>query len=71
MSTGKAASRKSAPALLGQLMSVEEAAKRLGGISVWTVRAWIQQGRIEKTKVGDRVMVTSSALERFLESCRG
>lgn len=52
-------------------MSVEEAAKRLGGVSVWTVRAWIQQGRIEKTKVGDRVMVTTGALERFLENCRG
>jgi len=33
-----------------QLLSVAEAAKRLGGISKWTLHAWLSQGRIQRTK---------------------
>jgi excisionase family DNA binding protein len=39
------------------LISVEEAAKRLGGISKWTVHAWMSQGRLKRTKVGKRTMI--------------
>jgi excisionase family DNA binding protein len=51
------------------LFSIPEVAKRLGGISAWTVRAWLHQGRLRKTKVGGRTMVAESEISRFLESC--
>jgi excisionase family DNA binding protein len=34
------------------LLSVEEAARRLGGISKWTVHAWLAKGKLRRTKVG-------------------
>jgi excisionase family DNA binding protein len=49
------------------LFSIEETARRLGGLSTWTVRAWLSQGRLQKTKVGRRTMVRESELERFLQ----
>ncbi len=49
------------------LHSVESAARFLGGISVWTVRAWLSQGRIKRTKIGRRTMVRESELMRFIE----
>jgi excisionase family DNA binding protein len=51
------------------LLSVEQAAERLGGISRWTVYTWLNQKRIRKTKVGSRVMIAESDLQAFLESC--
>ncbi len=51
---------------LDKLFSVEEAAKKLGGISTWTVQAWFSQGRLRRTKVGRRTMVAESELERFI-----
>ncbi len=51
------------------LLSVEEAAQRLGGISRWSVYAWLSQGRIRKTKVGSRVMIGESDLQAFISSC--
>lgn len=44
------------------LLSVEEAAKRLGGISKWTVHAWLGQGKLRRTKVGGRTMIRESEL---------
>lgn len=49
------------------LISVEEAAKRLGGISKWTVYAWLSQGRLMRTKVGSRTMIRESELQRVME----
>jgi excisionase family DNA binding protein len=49
------------------LMSVEEAAKRLGGISKWTVHAWLSQGRLQRTKVGGRTMIRESELRRVIQ----
>lgn len=49
------------------LISVEEAAKRLGGISKWTVHAWLSQGRLRRTKVGSRTMIRESELQRVME----
>jgi excisionase family DNA binding protein len=54
---------------LQELVSVVEAAKRLGGVSVWTIRAWMSQGRLKRTKVGSRTMVSASAIEEFLDQC--
>ena len=48
------------------LFSVEEAAKRLGGISPWTVRCWLSSGRLKRTKVGRRTMIRESELVEFI-----
>ena len=49
------------------LFSVEEAARRLGGISKWTVHAWLSQGRLQRTKVGGRTMIRESELVKVIE----
>ena len=54
---------------LENLYSLGEAARKLGGISIWTVRAWLSQGRLRPTKVGRRTMVSERELERFLAEC--
>ena len=46
------------------LLSVEEAARKLGGISKWTVHAWLAKGKLRRTKVGSRTMIRESELER-------
>lgn len=48
------------------LLSVEEAAKRLGGISKWTVHQWLSQGKLRRTKVGRRTMIRESELVRVI-----
>jgi excisionase family DNA binding protein len=52
---------------LENLISVEEAAKRLGGISKWTVHAWLSQGRLRRTKVGSRTMIRESELQKVIQ----
>jgi excisionase family DNA binding protein len=49
------------------LLSVDEAAKRLGGISKWTIFAWLSQGRLQRTKVGGRTMVRESELKKVID----
>jgi excisionase family DNA binding protein len=51
------------------LLSVEEATRRLGGVSRWTVYTWMSQGRLRKTKVGSRVMIAEQDLESFIAGC--
>jgi excisionase family DNA binding protein len=53
------------------LLSVEEAAKRLGGISRWTVHAWLSQGKLRRTKVGARTMIRESELMRVIREEEG
>ena len=48
------------------LLSVEEAARRLGGISKWTVHAWLAKGKLRRTKVGGRTMIRESELQRVI-----
>jgi excisionase family DNA binding protein len=50
-----------------ELLSVAEAAKRLGGISKWTVHAWLSQGRLQRTKVGGRTMIRESELTKVIQ----
>jgi excisionase family DNA binding protein len=50
-----------------QLLSVEDAARRLGGISKWTVHAWLSQGKLQRTKVGGRTMIRESELDKVIE----
>jgi excisionase family DNA binding protein len=52
--------------VMDALLSVEEAAKRLGGISKWTVHQWLSQGKLRRTKVGSRTMVRESELARVI-----
>ena len=54
-------------AFLNNLMSVEEAAKRLGGISKWTVYRWLSQGKLNRTKVGGRTMIRECELQKVIE----
>jgi excisionase family DNA binding protein len=51
------------------LLSVEDAAARLGGVSKWTVYAWLSQGRLHKTKIGSRVMIADADLAAFIAAC--
>lgn len=52
-----------------ELYSVEEAAERLGGVSKWSIYSWLSQGRLIKTKVGSRVMISERHLEEFISAC--
>ena len=49
------------------LISVEEAARILGGISKWTVHAWLSQGKLQRTKVGSRTMIRASELAKVIQ----
>jgi len=51
------------------LLSVEQAAQRLGGVSRWSIYSWLSQGRLRKTKVGSRVMIAEADLLAFLAQC--
>jgi excisionase family DNA binding protein len=52
--------------------SVRESAQRLGGLSPWTIRKYLSQKRLERTKIGRRTMISESALEKFVrEQNRG
>lgn len=49
------------------LLSIGEAARRLGGISKSTVHAWLSQGRLQRTKVGGRTMIRESELAKVIQ----
>jgi excisionase family DNA binding protein len=53
----------------GKLYSVEDAAAFLGGISKWTVHAWLAKGKLRRTKVGSRTMIRESDLQAFIARC--
>jgi excisionase family DNA binding protein len=52
---------------MDNLISVEEAAKRLGGLSKWTIHGWLSKGKLQRTKVGGRTMIRESELQRIIE----
>jgi excisionase family DNA binding protein len=52
---------------MDQLLSVDEAARRLGGLSVYTIHAWLSSGKLRRTKVGSRTMIRESELQRVIE----
>lgn len=51
------------------LLSLKEAARVLG-ISPWTVRRFIAQGRLQPVQIGRRVLLEQSALDAFVEANR-
>jgi excisionase family DNA binding protein len=50
---------------MNALKSVDEAAGLLG-ISPWTVRAWIREGRLRPVRLGRRVLLSEAELERLV-----
>ena len=54
---------------LGKLYTVEGAAEFLGGVSKWTVHAWLAKGKLRRTKIGSRTMVREADLEAFVAAC--
>lgn len=53
----------------GKLFSVEDAAKYLGGISKYTIHAWLSSGKLRRTKVGSRTMISERDLQAFVAKC--
>jgi excisionase family DNA binding protein len=53
----------------GKLYSVGDAAALLGGISKWTVHAWLAKGKLRRTKIGSRTMISERDLRAFIEKC--
>jgi hypothetical protein len=49
-------------AKVGKLHSVESAAVFLGGLSPWTIRRWLSDGKLTRVKVGSRTMVKEAEL---------
>ena len=47
------------------LYALPEAAKALGGISVWTLRKHVTQGRVRVTRIGRRVFIDADELTRI------
>jgi excisionase family DNA binding protein len=51
---------------MNQLLSVEDAACRLA-ISPWTLRGLLRAGKLNPVRIGRRILVSESDLERFIE----
>jgi predicted site-specific integrase-resolvase len=53
-----------------QLLSVEQFAARLGGISPMTVHTWLSLGRfgLVRTKIGSRTMLAESELLKVVNA---
>ena len=49
-----------------RLYSVRDAAEYLGGVSQYSVHAWMSQKRLVRTKVAARTMIRKSELDRFV-----
>ena len=50
-----------------EYLSIEAARAKLGGISKWTLYAWLSHGRfgLKRVKIGSRTMVRASDLEKI------
>ena len=51
---------------MDQLLSVDEAARRLGGLSKYTIHAWLSSGKLQRTKIGSRTMIRESEVQRVI-----
>lgn len=52
-----------------RLAPIPEAAQTLG-VSVWTIRKWVQLGTITSNKLGGRRLIPISEIRRLIESTR-
>lgn len=55
---------------MNKLLSVDAAAELLS-ISKWTVRAYIRSGTLRPVRLGRRVLIQESELERFVSAANG
>jgi hypothetical protein len=51
---------------MDELLSVSEFARRAGGLSPFTIHAWLSSGKLRRVKVGRRTMIRASELERLI-----
>jgi excisionase family DNA binding protein len=49
--------------------SISGAAQFLGGVSNYTVEAWLSQGKLRRVKIGRRTMVGEGELLAFISRC--
>lgn len=49
-----------------KLYSVEDACLYLGGVSKWSIWAWLTQRKIMRTKVGRRTFIRESELRKMI-----
>ena len=51
------------------LKSIEEAAD-IWGVSPWTVRAYVRQGKIRPVRIGRRVLIEAQEIQRLIDEGR-
>ena len=51
-----------------KLLTIEEVCQKLGGVKVWTIRAWVSQRRIPFTKVGRLTRFPESEINTWIRS---
>jgi excisionase family DNA binding protein len=54
---------------MDQLFDVEDSARILA-ISAWTVRALLRKGKLSPVRIGRRVCLEESELQRFIDESR-
>jgi excisionase family DNA binding protein len=54
-----------------RLFSVKGAAAYLGGLSPYTISAWLSQGKLRRVKVGSRTMLRQSDLDKLIAAGDG
>jgi excisionase family DNA binding protein len=54
---------------MDRLISIEKAAEVLG-VSPWTIRAWITQGKLGSAKLGSRRLVPESEIQKLIADAR-
>jgi len=50
-------------------IGIRDAAKAVG-LSVWTLRSWIRQGKLRFVRLGRRVLIEPAELQRLIEAGR-
>jgi excisionase family DNA binding protein len=50
---------------MDNLYSINAAAEKLGGVSPGTIKLWLSQGKLKRTKIGRRTMIAEAELQRF------
>jgi excisionase family DNA binding protein len=54
---------------MDRLISIEKAADVLG-VSPWTIRAWITQGKLGSAKLGSRRLLPESEIQKLIADAR-
>lgn len=48
-----------------QLYSLADASRQLGNLSIWTLRKHVFRGNVKPTRLGRRIFVSSTEIERI------